>query len=142
MANGSAQFIILALMFAFFYFVIIRPQRRRLVAQQSLQRSLQLGDEIVTLGGFHGVIRRFDGDVITIELSPGAEARINRAAVARRVETDLPETIDEPDQIEALEADRTDDGSEELEQRGRLFGRELMREADRTDDGSEERTER
>lgn len=121
MGNGSAQFIILALMFAFFYFVIIRPQRRRLQAQQSLQRSLQLGDEIVTIGGFHGVIRRFDGDVITIELSPGAEARINRGAVARRVEPDLPEAIDEPDEdeideiesideIEAVEADRADDG--------------------------------
>ena len=113
MANGSAQFIILALMFGFFYFVIIRPQRRRLQAQQSLQRSLQLGDEVVTIGGFHGVIRRFDGDVITIELSPGAEARINRAAVARRVEPDLPEAIDEADEIdeiEAVEADRADDG--------------------------------
>jgi preprotein translocase subunit YajC len=112
MANGSAQFIILALLFAFFYFLIIRPQRRRIQAQQGLQRSLQLGDEIVTIGGFHGVIRRFDGDVITIELSPGVQARINRGAVARRVEPDLPESIDEPDEIEAVDADQTDDGRE------------------------------
>ncbi len=97
MANGGAQFIILALMFAFFYFLLIRPQRRRMQAQQSLQRSLQLGDEIVTIGGFHGLIRRFDGDVVTIELSPGNEARINRAAIARR---------------EAIEADRPDEDRE------------------------------
>ncbi len=120
MANGGAQFIILALMFAFFYFLLIRPQRRRMQAQQSLQRSLQLGDEIVTIGGFHGLIRRFDGDVVTIELSPGNEARINRAAIARRVEPELPETtaddgeleaIDE-DEAEAIEADRPDEDRE------------------------------
>lgn len=120
MANGGAQFIILALMFAFFYFLLIRPQRRRMQAQQSLQRSLQLGDEIVTIGGFHGLIRRFDGDVVTIELSPGNEARINRAAIARRVEPELPETtaddgeleaIDE-DEDEAIEADRPDEDRE------------------------------
>ena len=120
MANGGAQFIILALMFAFFYFLLIRPQRRRMQAQQSLQRSLQLGDEIVTIGGFHGRIRRFDGDVVTIELSPGNEARINRAAIARRVEPELPETtaddgeleaIDE-DEAEAIEADRPDEDRE------------------------------
>jgi preprotein translocase subunit YajC len=117
MTNGGAQFIIFALMIAFFYFLIIRPQRRRIQAQQSLQRALQLGDEIVTIGGLHGVIRRFDGDVVTIELSPGTEARINRGAIARRVEPDLPEAIDEPAEIEPaefdpLDADRADDGRE------------------------------
>jgi preprotein translocase subunit YajC len=120
MANGGAQFIIFALMIAFFYFLIIRPQRRRIQAQQSLQRALQLGDEIVTIGGFHAVIRRFDGEVVTVELAPGVEARINRGAIARRVEPELPEAIDEPAELEAAEpgpvdldpAERADDRRE------------------------------
>jgi preprotein translocase subunit YajC len=86
MANGSAQLIILALMVAVFYFLLIRPQQRRLRAQQSLQSSLQLGDEVITVGGFLGTIRRFDGDVVTIELSPGVEARVNRRAISGRLE--------------------------------------------------------
>jgi hypothetical protein len=44
-------------------------------ALQSLQSSLQLGDEIITSAGFFGTIRRFDGEMVTIELSPGVEAR-------------------------------------------------------------------
>jgi preprotein translocase subunit YajC len=86
MSNEGASFIFIALMFAFFYFLIIRPQRRRMNDLQSLQRSLELGDEVVTIGGILGTIRRFDGDIVTLELSPGTEARVNRRAISSRVD--------------------------------------------------------
>ncbi len=104
MANGSAQLVILALMVAVFYFLLIRPQQRRLRAQQALQASLQLGDEVVTIGGFFGTIRRFDGEVVTIELSPGVEARINRRAISGKVEPDRavgPDDVIEEERPEA-----------------------------------------
>ena len=85
MGQGSGQFIILVLMIAVFYFLLIRPQQRRLKTLQALQSSLQLGDEIITSAGFFGTIRRFDGEVVTIELSPGVEARVNRRAISGRV---------------------------------------------------------
>jgi preprotein translocase subunit YajC len=88
MANGGGQLIILALMVAVFYFLLIRPQQRRLRAQQALQSSLRLGDEIITVGGFLATIRRFDGDVVTVELSPGVEARVNRRAISGKVGAD------------------------------------------------------
>jgi len=88
MANGGGQLIILALMVAVFYFLLIRPQQRRLRAQQALQASLRLGDEIITVGGFLGTIRRFDGEVVTVELSPGVEARVNRRAISGKVGPD------------------------------------------------------
>jgi preprotein translocase subunit YajC len=96
MANGSAQLVILAMMVAIFYFLLIRPQQRRLRAQQALQSSLQLGDEVVTIGGFLGTIRRFDGEVVTLELSPGVEARVNRRAISGKVE---PGPAGEPDEV-------------------------------------------
>jgi preprotein translocase subunit YajC len=96
MANGSGQLIILALMVAIFYFLLIRPQQRRVRAQQALQASLQLGDEVITVGGFLGTIRRFDGDVVTVELSPGVEARVNRRAISGKV---APERLDEPEEV-------------------------------------------
>ena len=86
MQNASGQLIFIVLIFAILYFLMIRPQQRRLRALQSLQSSLQLGDEIVTSAGFIGTIRRFDGEVVTIELSPGVEARVNRRAISGRVE--------------------------------------------------------
>jgi preprotein translocase subunit YajC len=89
MAEG--QLIILALMIGIFYFLLIRPQQRRMRAQQALQSSLQLGDEVMTVAGFLGTIRRFDGDVITLELSPGVEARINRRAISGKLGPDQSE---------------------------------------------------
>jgi preprotein translocase subunit YajC len=94
MQNQGASFIFIALIFAFFYFLIIRPQRRRMNDLQSLQRSLELGDEVVTIGGILGTIRRFDGDIVTLELSPGTEARVNRRAISARV--DSPASVEEP----------------------------------------------
>ena len=114
MSTGAAQIFFLLLLFAFFYFMIIRPQRSRMRAQQELQASLQLGDEIITIAGFFGTIRRFDGDVVTIELSPGVEARLNRRAISGKVrpsedsydedsydESDDPDESDGPDEPEA-----------------------------------------
>ena len=94
--EGSGSLIFLVLMVGVFYFLLIRPQQRRLKALQSLQSSLQLGDEIITSAGFFGTIRRFDGEVVTIELSPGVEARINRRAISGRVNPEPVEDVAEP----------------------------------------------
>ena len=86
MGQGSGQLVLLVLFVGVFYFLLIRPQQRRLKALQSLQSSLRLGDDIITSAGFFGTIRRFDGEVVTIELSPGVEARVNRRAISGRIE--------------------------------------------------------
>ena len=90
--EGSGSLIFLVLMVGVFYFLLIRPQQRRMKTLQSLQSSLQLGDEIITSAGFFGTIRRFDGDVVTIELSPGVEARVNRRAISGKIQ---PEPVGE-----------------------------------------------
>ena len=90
--EGSGSLVILVLMVAVFYFLLIRPQQRRMKAMQTLQSSLQLGDEIITSAGFLGTIRRFDGEVVTIELSPGVEARVNRRAISGKIQ---PEQVGE-----------------------------------------------
>jgi preprotein translocase subunit YajC len=102
MNTGAVQLVFLALLVAFFYFLIVRPQRNRLRSQQQLQASLELGDEIMTFAGFFGTIRRFDGDVVTVELSPGVEARLTRRAISGKV-TPTDEKPDEPDEPETNE---------------------------------------
>jgi preprotein translocase subunit YajC len=88
MQNPSANLIFILFLFAILYFLMWRPQQRRIRAMQALQSSLQLGDEIITTAGFLGTIRRFDGEVVTIELSPGVEARIRRGAISGRLGPD------------------------------------------------------
>jgi preprotein translocase subunit YajC len=97
MNTGAAQLVFLALLVAFFYFLIVRPQRNRLRSQQQLQSSLELGDEILTFAGFFATIRRFDGDVVTVELAPGVEARLTRRAISGKV-TPAEQKPDEPDE--------------------------------------------
>jgi preprotein translocase subunit YajC len=101
--EGSGSLIFLVLIFGVFYFLLIRPQQRRLKALQSLQSSLQLGDEIITTAGFFGTIRRFDGEVVTIELSPGVEARVNRRAISGKVN---PQPAGQLDEVVADEDER------------------------------------
>lgn len=91
--RGNYTFLIsLALMVAIFYFLLIRPQQRRARQQRELVNSLQIGDEVITIGGMFGTIRRMDEDEVTLEVSPGTTIRMVKSAVARKF---VPETMDE-----------------------------------------------
>lgn len=121
----STSLIFLALMFVAFYLLLIRPQQKRMRDQRSMQSSLQIGDQIRTLGGFQVTIKRFDEDLITVELSPGVEARIVKQAVASKVsstaQVDEP-PADDPTDNNPTTSNPTDDsvdvtGREEREQK-------------------------
>jgi preprotein translocase subunit YajC len=91
--RGNYTFLIsLALMVAIFYFLLIRPQQRRVRQQRELVNSLQIGDEVITIGGMFGTIRRMDEDEVTLEVSPGTTIRMVKSAVARKF---VPETMGE-----------------------------------------------
>ena len=104
------------------YFIMIRPQKKRMQQQQSLLGRLEVGDEVLTIGGIFGVIRHIDeeGDEMTIEVAPGNTLRIVKSAVARTVAVDdeADEAADdaadddEPWSAEGSEADTDSDGSE------------------------------
>lgn len=71
-------------MVAVFYLLILRPQRKRMRAQQELTSTLQLGDKVQTIGGIQGVIRALDDDAVVIEVEQG-RLRVVRRAIANRV---------------------------------------------------------
>jgi preprotein translocase subunit YajC len=91
--RGNYTFLIsLALMVAIFYFLLIRPQQRRVRQQRELVNSLQIGDEVITIGGMFGTIKSMDEDEVTLEVSPGTDVRMVKSAVARKF---VPETMGE-----------------------------------------------
>jgi len=55
-AGGMSAFIPLILMFAIFYFLLIRPQQKKAKQQKAMLASIRKGDRIVTSGGLHGLI--------------------------------------------------------------------------------------
>src|SRR5659263_533070 len=56
--------VILGLMFIVMYFVLYRPQRKKAQEAQNLLSELQKGDEVVTIGGIHGVIKKLTEDKV------------------------------------------------------------------------------
>ncbi len=69
------------------YFLLIRPQRRRMRAQQALQSSLDVGDEVITTSGIYGFITGFEDDKVWIEIDDDVQIRINRGFLQGKVDT-------------------------------------------------------
>jgi preprotein translocase subunit YajC len=82
--GGYSSLIFLALMIAVFYFLIIRPQRKRAKAQQELAGSLKTGDEVRTIGGIHGTVVSLDDESVVLRVEEG-QIRVARRAVGARV---------------------------------------------------------
>lgn len=73
----------LAVLAVAFYFLLIRPQRTRSKKAQDLVSNLSRGDEIVTIGGFHGRIKDVRDDNLIITIAGGVDVKISKSAVAR-----------------------------------------------------------
>ena len=88
-SSGSPlpSLILLALIPLALYFFMIRPQRRRVRDQQALQRSIGVGDEVVTTSGIFGIITGEEGDKFWLEIDDDVQIRIARAAIQNKVDT-------------------------------------------------------
>jgi len=84
--TGSAlpSLLFLALMVGVFYFLIIRPQRRRSQQQKQLAESLQVGDEVHTIGGIHGRVLSVDEDSAVLQVEDG-QIRVTKRAIGVRI---------------------------------------------------------
>ncbi|HET7145772.1 MAG TPA: preprotein translocase subunit YajC [Gaiellaceae bacterium] len=103
---GGFGFFLIIIAFFFLYFVLVRPQKRRQLAQQRMLDDLKPGDEIVTAGGIYGEVRETVGDDLIVRIAPEIEVRVARRAVAGLVgPEDEPEELEdepgeEPDELE------------------------------------------
>jgi preprotein translocase subunit YajC len=74
----------LVAIFAIFYFVMIRPQRKRQKQQQAMMAGLQKGDKVMTIGGIYGTIDSLSDDSIVLKVEGGMTIRVARSAVNLR----------------------------------------------------------
>jgi preprotein translocase subunit YajC len=87
-AAGSQSWMIwiwLAVIVVAFYFLLIWPQRKKNKESQQLLSGLQRGEEIVTIGGFHGRIKDVRDDVVIITIASGVDVKISKSAIARKI---------------------------------------------------------
>jgi preprotein translocase subunit YajC len=85
MSQGVQQFLPLILLFAIFYFLIIRPQQKQQKEHKAMLEALSKGDKIVTTGGLIAEIVKVEEDFIKIKLSDGVIAKLDRNYVARKL---------------------------------------------------------
>ena len=71
----------LVIIFALFYFVMIRPQRKRQKEQQEMIAAIQKGDRVITAGGIFGVVESVREDSVVIKVEGGTLLRIAKGSV-------------------------------------------------------------
>lgn len=85
--NGLVQLVPIVVIFVLFWFLLIRPQKKRQTAIQQMQSSLKKGDKIVTIGGLHGTVDAIDESKIVIKSPDGSKLTFDRSAVREVVES-------------------------------------------------------
>ena len=82
--EAFAQFVPLILIFAIMYFLLIRPQQRKLKDHKKMVESLRRGDMIVTQGGLIGKVTKVKEDnELEVELAEGVKVRVVQSTVAQ-----------------------------------------------------------
>jgi preprotein translocase subunit YajC len=76
-------FVYFAVIALAFFLLIVLPQRRRTNAHRALLAALQVGDEVITLGGILGTIRGLDDEKISLEVAEGVVITVARNAIAQ-----------------------------------------------------------
>jgi preprotein translocase subunit YajC len=114
--SGGAIFVLVLLVLFLIWLMIVRPQRRRQMHQESMIEHLRVGDEVLTAGGFFATVVRIDEDEVTVELSPGNEARLAKRAIAAVMPDEDEGEAEETDKA-PVEADA--DAAESVAQRPR-----------------------
>jgi preprotein translocase subunit YajC len=71
-----------AFMIGVFYFLIIRPQGRRLKAQDQLLTNLKRGDAVFTSGGILGVVDGLTDTIVSLEVSNGVKIKMLRKQIS------------------------------------------------------------
>ena len=93
MAEAAPQLFFLALLMGAFYFLLIRPQKKRAQHHRDLISSVEIGDDIVTIGGLHGTVRGITDSDVELEIAPGVKVSFIKSAIARKVEAPEDEEV-------------------------------------------------
>jgi preprotein translocase subunit YajC len=80
--SSLSAFVPLILMFAIFYFLLIRPQQKKAKQHKAMLGAVKKGDKVITSGGLHGEITGMTDDAVTMEIAPKVRVKVSRGAIA------------------------------------------------------------
>ncbi len=82
--NPLSGFIPLILIFTIFYFLIIRPQQKKIKEHPNMINNLKKGDVIVTSGGIYGKISKIKDDIIDLDIAKEVTVKVAKATVSNK----------------------------------------------------------
>lgn len=88
MESGLSSLIFLGLLIGIFYFMLIRPQKKRMENHRRLVESIGIGDQIITMTGLYGTVRTIGEEDMELEIAPGTTVRFLKSAIGRRLGDD------------------------------------------------------
>ena len=80
--NPIMSFLPLIAIIAIFYFLILRPQRKKQQETQKMLTALKKGDRVVTIGGVHGIIQSVKETTLIVKVDENVKLEFNRSAIA------------------------------------------------------------
>ena len=83
-SSWSSMLILFAVFGAIFYFMLIRPQRKRQAKMTELMGGLKRGDNVVTAGGIHGEIDSIGDTAVVLVLEDGAKMKVAKSSVVQK----------------------------------------------------------
>jgi len=79
--GGFASLIPLVLIMVIFYFLLIRPQQKKLKQHRTLIDELKKGDSVITGGGFYGKVTDVKDDILKIDIADGVRVKVKRDTI-------------------------------------------------------------
>jgi preprotein translocase subunit YajC len=79
--GSLGTFLPLILMFVAMYFIMIRPQQKKMKEQRDMIAALSKGDEVVTIGGILGKVTKVDEMYVTLDVGKGTEITVQKQAI-------------------------------------------------------------
>jgi len=79
--GGFASFVPLLLIMVIFYFLLIRPQQKRVKEHRNVIESLKKGDKVITGGGFYGTVTDVKEDFMKVEIAEGVKVKVKRDTI-------------------------------------------------------------
>jgi preprotein translocase subunit YajC len=84
-AGGLISFVPILLIFAIMYFLMIRPQQRKVRDHKAMVEALRRGDQVVTSGGLIGKVTKIADNEVEVELAPNVKVRVVRSTISQVV---------------------------------------------------------
>ncbi len=79
--GGFASIIMMLAIFAIFYFILIRPQQKKMKEHKKMVDDLKKGDRVVTAGGIYGVVENTAPNTLTVKIAEGVKVKVTRSSI-------------------------------------------------------------